>query len=768
MNVWDYVDAEMRVFGLHGFEGDVCGCGDERCKAIGKHPRVSNWQYTPQWRDEQLEVMESTGQFDTGFGVLCNGLLVIDIDPRNGGHLSYDKLVKDTGIDFKKESGFVVATGGGGHHIYFTNPSVETLKKSLSSYEGIDFKTNGFVVGAGSIHRSGNYYEKESGHPCDLTAAPSGLLELLCKPAFSSTSFCESDDSGDIAEMLKFIDPNIEHDEWVLIGMAIHHATDGSGFELWDSWSSSGDSYDHEIMDFKWHSFGKGSGEPVTIATIKYKAEEGGYVEKIDIAGLFNKKAEVIEEVEEEIDPTEDPVNIAAIDIRKPSGFLGEIKSFIDSQCRYPRENISIGAAINALGNIGGMRWRDDVYGVTSNTFVFCVAGSGTGKEAVQTAQRDLQAAVGYAPATHGKIKSEQEMTKNLIDHQMSSYIIDELGIMLKKLENSNKSGGASYLQGVIGDLMSFYGKTTGRLPMSGDVYKNSVMELQKRVSEANKILEEKKPESNLVRAEAIRDTCMGLIEELKTGGLKNPFMTLIGFTTGVTFNDLVNYESATNGFIGRAILFEEKNDNPRSKRRFKKAEMSEHLKMKLNQVAFGGHSEDEEAGRIQFKGEHEYVTTSDEVIAHLERIEEYLFQMAENQVETNGLCAIVRRAFEQVLKISMVAAIGDGGRRTIEHVNWAYAVVRQDLDAKIGLTTANIHAELKGNENKAASIISKVKHCMSNKLAMSVASIANKNRKIEKKLIEDAIEYLLSNDEIIEEKSAAQRGKRSAKYLLK
>ena len=89
---------------------------------------------------------------------------------------------------------------------------------------------------------------------------------------------------------------------------------------------------------------------------------------------------------------------------------------------------------------------------------MFGVAASGTGKEGIMTAMMDLHIAAGISAAVHGAIKSEQEIIRNLLRHQMAAYQIDELGIVLKKISNAGKSG-ASYLEGVIGTLMSAYGK---------------------------------------------------------------------------------------------------------------------------------------------------------------------------------------------------------------------------------------------------------------------------------------------------------------------
>ena len=82
-NQYDYLDAGFRVFGLHGVDAKGnCECGNPHCKAILKHPRTSAWQHTPNWSDEQLDTMEQMGQFNTGFGVLVDEHIVIDIDPQ--------------------------------------------------------------------------------------------------------------------------------------------------------------------------------------------------------------------------------------------------------------------------------------------------------------------------------------------------------------------------------------------------------------------------------------------------------------------------------------------------------------------------------------------------------------------------------------------------------------------------------------------------------------------------------------------------------------
>ena len=67
------------------------------------------------------------------------------------------------------------------------------------------------------------------------------------------------------------------YDDWVKIGMAIHHETDGSpeGLSLWDRWSSQSGKYVYGSCDRKWRSFGRNaSAQPVTAQYIEGKAKK--------------------------------------------------------------------------------------------------------------------------------------------------------------------------------------------------------------------------------------------------------------------------------------------------------------------------------------------------------------------------------------------------------------------------------------------------------------------------------------------------------------
>ncbi len=59
----------------------------------------------------------------------------------------------------------------------------------------------------------------------------------------------------------------LDYDQWLKVGMAIYHQTEGNGFSTWVKWSSESSKHDPKHMRVKWRSFG-GRSNPVTMASI--------------------------------------------------------------------------------------------------------------------------------------------------------------------------------------------------------------------------------------------------------------------------------------------------------------------------------------------------------------------------------------------------------------------------------------------------------------------------------------------------------------------
>lgn len=59
----------------------------------------------------------------------------------------------------------------------------------------------------------------------------------------------------------------LDYDDWVRVGMALYHQTEGKGFERWVAWSEKSSKHDPRHMKTKWRSFGNHK-SPVTMASL--------------------------------------------------------------------------------------------------------------------------------------------------------------------------------------------------------------------------------------------------------------------------------------------------------------------------------------------------------------------------------------------------------------------------------------------------------------------------------------------------------------------
>src|SRR5579862_1508260 len=144
------------------------------CK--GKRPLIKDWpdeattdedRITQWWTDNP----EGSGGIVAGKN---SGLLVRDVDPRNGGD---DTLRKK---DFDLPPTPTVKTGGRGRHFYFRHPGGD-IKNGVNLLPGLDIRADrGYVVAPPSVHESGRVYEwTKPPEEFDLAPAPKWLLDLI-------------------------------------------------------------------------------------------------------------------------------------------------------------------------------------------------------------------------------------------------------------------------------------------------------------------------------------------------------------------------------------------------------------------------------------------------------------------------------------------------------------------------------------------------------------------------------------------------------------
>src|SRR5262249_34745210 len=70
-------------------------------------------------------------------------------------------------------------------------------------------------------------------------------------------------------QILEAISPSCGYEDWVKVGMALHHEFSDAGLALWDAWSAPGDTYPgSDELARKWASFGRYNGKPLTLRAV--------------------------------------------------------------------------------------------------------------------------------------------------------------------------------------------------------------------------------------------------------------------------------------------------------------------------------------------------------------------------------------------------------------------------------------------------------------------------------------------------------------------
>lgn len=174
----DYSARGWRVLPLHEPTADGCTCREATaCASAGKHPRL-RWppgDVVPPAQVRQWWRRWPTANVGIVTGAVSN-LLVVDVDPKNGGWKSLNLLERRYG---NMPTGAIVVTGSAGLHFYFAHPGVIIGPSAGKLGAGLDVRCDrGLVVAPPSLHASGNRYEWQ-GEPGEPGPCPRWLVRAL-------------------------------------------------------------------------------------------------------------------------------------------------------------------------------------------------------------------------------------------------------------------------------------------------------------------------------------------------------------------------------------------------------------------------------------------------------------------------------------------------------------------------------------------------------------------------------------------------------------
>lgn len=192
-------------------------------------------------------------------------LVVIDVDPRNGGDVTLTDLQAMHGA-FPETALVITGRRDGGKHYYFVCPPDVTLKSKLG--QGVDIKSRGgYVIAPPSIHPdTGDSYEWDTQHNllegASIAALPQWIVDMCSQEAHVTIQlqdrrepsvYVDDDIVRDLRSALMSMRAD-DYDLWVRNGLALKELGD-VGRGLWMEWSSQSEKFEPLYAARTWESF---------------------------------------------------------------------------------------------------------------------------------------------------------------------------------------------------------------------------------------------------------------------------------------------------------------------------------------------------------------------------------------------------------------------------------------------------------------------------------------------------------------------------------
>jgi hypothetical protein len=251
-----------------------------------KKPAVRGWQ------SHTATLADLAGCQNIGVGVPA-GHVFIDLDTYKG--VTREAVEAALGVALPWDDALIQRTVSGGEHYCFRLPEGVDVRQgsSLLGVPGLDTRTHGkgwICTGEGYEDMTllgmpeAVFLESWPMLPTEAVERMQEGLQKLETHNKEPLGYTEEQ----LREILSVLDPApTAREDWLAVGMALHHETGGSreGFRLFNEWSGSRDEagelrypkYKVEDVRNAWQSFGRrGSGAVTTARTLRMMASEQG------------------------------------------------------------------------------------------------------------------------------------------------------------------------------------------------------------------------------------------------------------------------------------------------------------------------------------------------------------------------------------------------------------------------------------------------------------------------------------------------------------
>jgi len=349
----------------------------------------------------------------------------------------------------------------------------------------------------------------------ELTTLPDNYQEIIAgilginlepAPEYKQSTYDNPPSYNEAVEMLNRCNNNLPNADWVSIGMAFKSEVGDAGFQDFDNWSNRGSTYDKNTIRSRWRSFDSHS---IGYGTLVHYAKDNGYrPQKEKIVKVTENAWEEQAKAHKE-EALEESNEIPDIYKNAPH-HIKEVCDWITSTAMYPQHTLTLGSVISFFGFLMGKDFEFN--SLRTNLYVANIAYSADGKEHVN---RCIRGMLGKADLAEKITYSFTSDTSIMNDLQKGGgrafYLTDELQALLYSI--SKRSSNSAEGRAVSTLLQAYTGVEV------------------RTVTKAN-------------------------MKENPTIIIKNPLVTICGYTTPHMFEQCLGTTEVLSGFVGRLSTF--------------------------------------------------------------------------------------------------------------------------------------------------------------------------------------------------------------------
>lgn len=490
----EYAGRGWLVIPLHTARPNhTCTCGHDDCKSVGKHPRTKAGLKDASSDPEKIR---------NWWGMWPAANIGVVTGPESGiivMDIDDEALANEAIGDKEIPETLIQETGSGGRHLIFAHPG-KPVKSGTKIIPGVDSRADGgYIVVPPSNHKSGRNYEWLNSF--DPAPAPAWWVELIDKAtAPIPTARTDNPDGSAIFEGSRNAS---------LTSFAGTLRKAGAGYEtilaalLSRNKEACRPPLDEKEVEIIARSV---SGYAIKTPEEEEAEREGGLIASRIWESEQKKRAETI--IASKITKA-GPMPEGLI----PSdGLLRDVFEYVMSISRKEQPLAALGAALSVVSTLMNRKYSSYT-NLRANIFIATLIPSGQGKDVVIGAIPDLLIRAGAERFVGGEPVSGTAIISALSEVPVRCYALDEYGRYLAGVNNKNANPNKIEIGDVLTKIWSCSNK-----PYTG-------------------------------KERADRKTNKQLI-------IRSPFVVVNGVTVPERFWESISSMDASDGFLGRYIVF--------------------------------------------------------------------------------------------------------------------------------------------------------------------------------------------------------------------